>query len=331
MLVDPLLPIGRVGPADVAASALRRAAGLDLAAKVSRSAAAAVVALSIVLSIGGWAWGDAATVVAVGGLLIGLPHGAVDHLAPTMRGHRLRARQLLVLLTSYVVLAAAAWAVLRSAPGFGLAALLVLSLLHFGAGEATFLRLRGARAGAGVALATGSAVIWLPLSLNADAVAPYLHLMVPSWSGRTAAPVAMATSVAALLLVAAVAAVAVHRHQAAVVIDLLLLTALAVFAPPVVAIATYFGAWHAVRYTAVMLGDEEASRGPGAVVRLARRAVLPTLAALTVLVVLWWVVAEHRLDHFLAEQVWVLAALTVPHAAVVWWLDRTRSDVARGS
>lgn len=299
---------------------------LTVAVLLSTTVVAVVAAVAVIVRLLGLTWGEAEPALATVGLLLGVPHGAVDHLAPRMRGGSPTFRRLALLAIVYLCLAVSTWLVLRWLPAAGLAAFLILSVAHFGAGEATFHRLRGLQVSRLVAPATGLSTVLIPLAAHPQSVAPYLALLVPGWDGRL--PVALSTVVLVVALTVAAAAglASARRHQPGVATEVWLLTTLALAAPPVVSIAVYFGAWHAVRHSAVLVADEARATqsAASAAARLARSAVVPTLAALAVLALLWWGASGGRIDRFIGQQVWVLAALTVPHAAVVWWLDRTR-------
>ncbi|WP_148613096.1 beta-carotene 15,15'-dioxygenase, Brp/Blh family [Nocardioides rubriscoriae] len=301
---------------------------LDVAAWVSWGVVAAVAASSVVLRVLDVDWSGAQTALVVGGLLVALPHGAVDHLAPRWRESR-RTVPLVPLMLGYAALAAVAWAVLRTWPLFGLVVLLVLSVVHFGFGEATFHTLRSGPAPGSALRAAGLGVglvaVLLPILTHAREAAPYLHVMAPGWDGRLG-PAWEAALVAAVLAVALLTALAAllcgHRVVAA---EVVLLVVLAVAAPPAVAVATYVGWWHAVRHTAVLVTEERAVTGSRALRSLAVRAAAPTLAAALTLAGLWWWAGGDALS-FVSEQIWLLAALTVPHGLVVAWLDRTRAS-----
>lgn len=302
---------------------------LDIAVVVSWVAVGAIATASVVLRVLGVDWSTAATFLVAGGLLVGLPHGAVDHLAPRWR-HSQRAVPVVALVAGYVALTMVAWALLRAWPLVGLAVLLAMSVVHFGLGEATFhgLRRGPGSASRGAGLGVALVVIFLPLLTHAPEAAPYLHAMAPSWDGRLGA----AWEAALALLVLAVALLtgftALLRGRRLVAGETLLLVVLAAVAPPAVAVATYFGWWHAVRHTAVLLTEERALTGPHAVRSLAQRAAAPTAVAALTLVGLWLWAGGDALS-FVSEQIWLLAALTVPHGLVVAWLDRTREQTLR--
>lgn len=98
--------------------------------------------------------------------------------------------------------------------------------------------------------------------------------------------------------------------------------------PPLLAFAAYFGAWHAARHVARLLSADPANAGALAaghlgrpLARFARQAFLPTVASVTVLGLLWW--GAGGAEGFVAAHLGLIAALTMPHVAVVAALDRT--------
>lgn len=296
---------------------------LDVAVVTSWVAVGGIAAISVVLRLLGVDWSGVATFLVVVGLLVALPHGAVDHLAPRWRSTE--SVPVVVLIAGYVVLSLVAWGLLRAWPLVGLVILLVLSVVHFGLGEATFHGLRpgSGRASRGAGLSLALVAVILPLLTHAAAAAPYLHAMAPSWDGRLS-PVWEKGLVLGVLAVALLTGlIALLGGRRVVAAEILLLVILAVAAPPAVAVATYVGWWHAVRHTAVLVAEERALTGREAVRSLVQRGAAPTMAAALTLGVLWLWAGGDALN-FVSEQIWLLAALTVPHGLVVAWLDRTR-------
>jgi Brp/Blh family beta-carotene 15,15'-monooxygenase len=93
------------------------------------------------------------------------------------------------------------------------------------------------------------------------------------------------------------------------------------------AFAVYFGGWHALRHVLRLLAADPgnadtlaAGRVAPALRRFARQAAGPTAASAAVLALLWS--TSSGAIGFLATDLQLLAALTVPHMAVVAWLDR---------
>ncbi|MBM7808151.1 Brp/Blh family beta-carotene 15,15'-monooxygenase [Geodermatophilus bullaregiensis] len=315
------LPAG--APAAPAPRALRE---LPVLTRLPVAVLTAVLALSL-LAPGAVA--AAAVPVAVAGAVLGVPHGAADHLVPWWwSGRRRASRRLLVLVVvAYAAAAAVAAAALLLASTPALAAALVLSAVHFGRGEVVAWAERAGRPVPGPAAdllpcaAHGLAVVGLLLWRDPATTDPWVRPLSAGIAdavlvSRTAGLVLVAGSVAA----ATAWLLARHRvHDAA---ELLLVAAVFALAPPLAAFGAYFGLWHAVRHTGRLLDLARAAEGGRrwgpAARRLGRAAVVPSAVALAAVAVLW------RLGDVagLQAQVSVLLALTFPHAAVVWALDR---------
>jgi Brp/Blh family beta-carotene 15,15'-monooxygenase len=327
-----------VDPADTAVMAVGvdpvtwRTAVLDAGARWSRVVVAVVAVGGPVLSALPPVAADPAVSVLVGlGLLAGLPHGAVDHrLAAALTG--LPAP---LVALAYGGAAVVTWGLLVLAGPLALVAVLALSVAHFGLGELEVVRATtGWRPDRAVAVAIGVAgtgALLLPLARAGDrlaavaaSISPDLGLLLASGTVRAA--------VGGTWLLAAVVAVAAAARagRRAVVVDVLLVGALGLLAPPLVAFAVWFGGWHSLRHCARLLtveprsADLVADGRPRAAARaLARLALWPTLAAVAALVAL--LVATAAADdpgQAVGGTLLVLLALTVPHMVVVLWLDR---------
>ncbi|MEX5718946.1 beta-carotene 15,15'-dioxygenase, Brp/Blh family [Geodermatophilus maliterrae] len=309
-----------------AASAPRALRELPALTRLPVAVLTAVLALSV-LAPGAVA--AAAVPVAVAGAVVGVPHGAVDHLVPWWWSDRRRAprRFLALVVVGYAAVAVAATSALLLVPTPALAAALVLSALHFGRGEVVAWAERAGRPVPGPAadlppcVAHGLAVVGLLLWRDPDTTDPWVR---PLSAGI--ADAALASRSAGLVLVAGSVAAAVvwllarrRVHDAA---ELVLVAAVFAVAPPLAAFGAYFGLWHAVRHTGRLLDlarAAEGGRGWGpAARRLARAAAGPSAVALAAVAVLWQLGDVAGLQ----AQVSVLLALTFPHAAVVWALDR---------
>jgi Brp/Blh family beta-carotene 15,15'-monooxygenase len=246
--------------------------------------------------------------------LVGLPHGAVDHLAlDWSQGRGWPARWVLVAYTGAAVGAAAA---ALAAPVPAVLVLLVLSAAHFAEGEVAFDRLRGGPALRLPALALGVAVVALPLLLRPEPVQPLLTALdpsLPSVLAVTRTPVLGATAV--LVLAGLLVALAAGARRPAA--ELALVVTASLVAPPLLVFAAWFGAWHAPRHLVRLLDLQPDGdlRVRGA--RLARGAAVPSAVALLGLGAL--ATAGRGLP---AALLVVLLSLTVPHTAVVARLGR---------
>ena len=276
--------------------------------------------------------GPIALVVAGLGFLAGVPHGAADHvMAARLSG----ARSMVAIGVVYAGIAAAAWALMQWAGLIALVVIVAFSAVHFGLGELEVChQLTGWRPGRLVAVAVavaGCGALILPLARSGDqfrgvaaAISPGL---APLISGRH-----FEMSLAGIWLVAAVVAIAasVRAAQLLIALDIVIIGALGLVAPPLVAFAVWFGGWHAIRHCARMLTVEpecaelvRSGRDRAAVLRLIRLAALPSVAALATVLALGWItVTASDPTVVVAEILRLLLALTVPHMVVVWWLDR---------
>ncbi|MGV8872445.1 MAG: beta-carotene 15,15'-dioxygenase, Brp/Blh family [Rhodococcus sp. (in: high G+C Gram-positive bacteria)] len=281
-----------------------------------------------------------ALVVAGLAFLAGIPHGAIDHLmAQRLSG----GTPLPAVAAVYASAAAAAWALLQWAGPIALVAAALFSAVHFGLGELEVSRLltgwQPGRIPAAAIVVAGSGALVLPLARAGDqllrvatAVSPELAVVISAASVQVA--LLSTWFVAASVAVAA----ALRSGHRAVALDIVLIGALGMMAPPLVAFAIWFGCWHALRHTARMLTVEpgcaallDDSRGRAAIWRLVRLAALPSLAALTTVVALgWFTVASPNPTTMVAEVLRLLLALTVPHMVVVWWFDSAPSREVYG-
>ncbi len=282
--------------------------------------------------------------VAVVGALLGIPHGAIDHVVPWWWGSAPAGAQtpdaagettarLRLFAVGYAGVAALALTGVLVTPTSTLLVFLVLSAAHFGRGEVVTSAERKGRSLPGaahewpVASAYGLVVVGLLLWARPVSTDPLLRPL-SAWL----ADAVLGSRVPGLVLVAATVAVGLglllgagRRLEA---FELMLLCATFAIAPPLAAFGVYFGCWHAVRHTGRLLDLAQRRRtGTGwasdvgwtpAATLLARTATGPTLIALATMAVLW---SARDLAGLQAE-VGVLLALTFPHAGVVWALDR---------
>ena len=299
------------------------------ATRLSLAAALLVLAGELVVPGG---WGGAAWVLLVAGLLIGLPHGAVDHLLPASRLGWRPVRVGLFAL-GYAALAAAAYGLFLAFPGPALGIFVAVSIWHFGSGETVFADLRAGRPlrpRVPAALTWGAVVLLLPFARGwgdpGSEVAGLTTALAPGW----AAPAPQVADLVSVLVVAAAAGLAVFLLRGRRWLEageLGLLVALALVVPPLAAFGVYFGAWHALRHLARVLAEDPANTPDLAAGRLGRplrrfgwTAAGPTAAVLLVLGLLWADAGTWRA--FVVADVPLLAALTLPHVLVVTWQDR---------
>jgi Brp/Blh family beta-carotene 15,15'-monooxygenase len=270
-------------------------------------------------------------VLALTALAIGIPHGAMDHIVTVPK---FRVVRMTLFITAYLgVVALAVWAILTFNV-IGFIAVVVMSAVHFGIGDAAFIaeidRRRGVRSALATrlsyALPAGFVPVLIPLvGSQTDVALEAVNPILIGWDGGLAQ-----VFFAACLVAAALAALwlAITRRWRDL-LDLALLTALALFTPPLVAFAIYFGTWHAMRHTARLTLELERSQQAYAAGNLFGawwRSVVPGLPAMfgTFLVaagigLVTGGVLETQLLWFVLVLVW---ALTVPHMLLTTRLDR---------
>jgi beta-carotene 15,15'-dioxygenase len=289
----------------------------------------AVIAVTVVLSLvfgGGSAtwhvW------VAVAALAVGIPHGALDHLVtvPDMAP-----KKMAIFVSGYlaVVFVVIGLILLWPVPGFLF--VVVMSAVHFGMGDASFIA-QGADAEDAnktpwwvYALPAGALPVFIPLTKPGSAEALALvNADLMSWHFGADQAIFWVT-----LAGAAIAGVwLVVRRDGAKARDLAVLALLALVTPPLIAFAAYFGLWHALRHTARLsqeIPSAKAHADAGRWVAALWRVSVPGLpalvgtmvAALGITLVGGWAITD-----YLWIALVVVWALTVPHMALTWRLDK---------
>jgi Brp/Blh family beta-carotene 15,15'-monooxygenase len=266
------------------------------------------------------------------GLVAGVPHGAADHaVVANLAGDR----SVVVVAAVYAGAAAAAWALLQWADPAALIAVVALSALHFGLGELEVARRltgwRPPRLVAPAIVVAGAGALLLPLARGGEQLSAVATTVSPGLA-RALGWAPLHTGLVAVWLLGALVAVIASLRAAhpAVALDVLILGAVGLLAPPLLAFAVWFGGWHSLRHCARLLTIEPgcaalltAGQRREAVLRLARLAAAPSLAACTALAALAWLTASASdPPAVLAQVLRLLLALTVPHALVVLWADR---------
>jgi len=238
--------------------------------------------------------------------LLGVPHGALDTVfARQLTGVQSAAGWSLFAI-AYVAAAALVVGLWWFAPGVFLATFLLISVLHFsgdpvGDTPAWFRTLYG------------GAVIFCPLTLHAPEVAEIFAYLagVPA-----AQAIVAALQWAAIPWVAAigVAAIIGAKRDLARSIELVSMTALLSFTPPLIGFTIFFCCMHSARHVLRTRDYSDA----GTLRHLLGIAAWPMLATAVGVAVVWWLFSGKPLDMRLAQLLFVgLAALTVPHMMVV--------------
>lgn len=270
-------------------------------------------------------------VIALLALLVGIPHGAIDHLISIPRKPDSRFFSYIIIYTLIAVIAGwmiATWNI------NGFRVVLLMSALHFGFGDASF---RNEQQDARklsrfsflteclYALPAGFLPVMLPMTDSRTLSALMrIHPHLQFWSGNHT--VLFRQIVLVLTVLSLVALILFRRYQ--LVIDLLLLTALSLVAPPLVAFAAYFGFWHALRHTARLVpklprAQERIAAGDWR--KAITRAVVPGLYAVIGTLLVAGVLMYANPGKFSSSLLWstllIVWALTVPHMMVTARFD----------
>jgi Brp/Blh family beta-carotene 15,15'-monooxygenase len=176
------------------------------------------------------------------------------------------------------------------------------------------------------AVAAGSIPVLIPLvnSASTDALAQVNPALINWHQGFDQE---ILYTVSGFAVIAIVTLFFLHRKRES--LDLALLLALALIAPPLIAFAVYFGCWHAMRHTArltLTLDSSQRSYRQGNLKKVFLSAVLPGTPALIGTFVIAGVLAllgNEFSDDFFWMALVVVWALTVPHMAVTAKLDRS--------
>ena len=267
--------------------------------------------------------------IALFALAVGIPHGALDHFVTVPRTNK---KSMVVFIFVYVLVACVAVLAILKWNVLGFQIVVLMSLVHFGVGDSAFLneldRLKGKISShlptTFVVLAFGSIPVVMPL-INSSSTSALSQVNTNLINWHQGFDQALRSVVLALFIVALVALVVTKRFRD--VIDLLLLAALAVLTPPLIAFAVYFGCWHAMRHTArltLVLPESLSAYEQGNALKAFWSAVLPGTPALIgsfLVAAGLWIYGEvdKSFFWFVLMIVW---ALTVPHMIVTAKLDR---------
>jgi len=299
-----------------------------------RTLSSAVVATATVLSLLFSQWLGTNSlgwqlVLATIALAIGIPHGALDHLVTLPKAAPIRMALFIILYVAIALLAI--YAILRWNV-WGFIFVVLMSATHFGIGDAAFLSEKDSLDGSSriptwfYAPAAGLLPVAIPLvnSRSTDALEKVNPALI-NWHNGFTTEILMAVAVITTLSLLAL----LQRKRYRDALDILLLAALASFAPPLVAFAVYFGCWHAMRHTArltSLLPNSESAYLRGRPGQAFAAAVIPGLPALVgtfiFVIVLAGFSKQDLSDKFLWLTLVTIWALTVPHMIVTARLDR---------
>ncbi|WP_203229153.1 Brp/Blh family beta-carotene 15,15'-dioxygenase [Halobellus captivus] len=315
--------------------------------------------------------------LAVSLVAVGLPHGAVDHVAPARAaGQCPGGRWLLAVGVVYLVLGVVYGALWFAVPTAAATAFIALTWFHWGQGDLYALDALGARYLDGREVRIGTLAVrgGLPMVVPLLGYPGQYRAVVDSWvelfgSSLDAAWLVSPTTRGvlgggfALLTIATLFAgwrrvgrCGVTGDGSDVVVvdsgdegdvddrvwildaaETVLLWAFFLVVPPIFAVGAYFCVWHSLRHIARLVAIDPTARtafvdrGPAAaLVRTGRDALPLTVVALALLVgigVVGGVELGTRSGRQSAAALYLVfvSVLTLPHVAIVTWMDRAES------
>jgi Brp/Blh family beta-carotene 15,15'-monooxygenase len=209
-----------------------------------------------------------------------------------------------------------------------------MSSIHFGIGDSAFIAELNSMQKPRVhrlpvwayASAGGALPVLIPLvNSRSTSALEKVNSELVNWHHGLAAEIQIAVAVIATLSLMAL----IQRRRFRDAVDIALLASLASLTPPLVAFATYFGCWHALRHTArltTLLPRSVRAYEDGRPMRAFLNAVIPGLPALAGTAIFIIVLAgfshSNISDSFLWLTLVTIWALTVPHMIVTARLDR---------
>ena len=298
----------------------------------SRAGVIASLAATVVVQA---IWGEISLsfqlTLALVALLVGIPHGAIDHLITIPRTSRLK---FALYIAGYVLIAIlAGWAIATwNLVGFQLVVL--MSALHFGFGDAAYRNEESAYNGKAkfplwvestYAFPAGFLPVVLPLtdSRTLETLERIQPTLI-NWAGSQIDNFRNGTLALGILSIF-ILTFARHFSHA---IDLTLLLLLSVIAPPLIAFAVYFGFWHAIRHTARLVPKLDSAMSlinEGKWQSAIGAAVIPGLYAIAGTFLLAIALIMIDPDKFSSSLLWstlvIIWALTVPHMATTSRFD----------
>ncbi len=291
--------------------------------------------------------------LAISAVVLGLPHGAVDHLAiPRTRDESVTIRWLAFAGGLYLVVGGFYAAVWFVAPAVAVGIFILLTWIHWGQGDVyplVALISGGHPAGRVERVLTAATRGALPMAVPFVAFPDQYELVVGTLAGLfdPNAPAVLSTAftptariyVASVIAGLIVASLVIGfrsttgRSRRGVAIDAAEIGLLVAFfstVPPILAIGIYFCVWHSLRHIVRLLMVDprtvdalESRRYVAAISTFARDAAPLTAASLGLLGALYLIVPGTISEplELVGTYLVLIAVLTLPHVVVVSWMD----------
>jgi Brp/Blh family beta-carotene 15,15'-monooxygenase len=286
------------------------------------------IALTLVLVLGFLALGreinlNIQLVIALVALLVGIPHGAIDHLIAIPNNPK---SKFLAYIFVYVLIAVLAGFIIATWNINGFRAILLMSALHFGFGDASFRNemldvssLKREKLGTEImyAFPAGFLPVFLPITdSRTESALKRIHPELVNWGGGVEQQIRLLVIIITVIFLIIFAI----QRKTNLVIDLLLLTGISFFAPPLIAFASYFGFWHAIRHTARLVPKLDSANKfalEGRSQKAIWSAVFPGLYAVAGSLLIAFGLMHFWPEKFSSSLLWstllIIWSLTVPH------------------
>lgn len=276
--------------------------------------------------------------------VLGLPHGAVDHIqGRTLLAARWGHAWPVLFGAGYTVVAAAIVAAWIAWPPGLLIAFLVLAIGHFGAEDTAAGRLvDSGDGGGGLRLGEdalrGALPVLLPIAFHPAVTAAHFAALLPHTDVEAVRAVLAAMAPLGsgyLAALAGLALAALWRTRIPMALELAVLAATFWVLPPLMAFAVYFCVWHAPRHTLGVIAAAGHRTLTDGLAWFGRQALPLTLVTIALAGGAWLVLRDGTTAATATRQVVFigLAALTVPHVGLAAWsrlAARRREAVSQG-
>ncbi len=291
-------------------------------------------------------------------VMLGLPHGAVDHLVPgKMAGERLNRYQMATLLGGYLALLGLVLALWALSPVVGFVFFIALTWWHWGSADlhttltfhrAAFLNSEIARLL--TVFVRGGLPMFVPLLFFPDDYRLALQSIttlftttdVSSLNGFFTNQFRLMAGIGFVTIVIMTLAITFsgtrqqdHRQQWMIYCgETVLLGLFFAIVPPFLAIGLYFCLWHSARHIARLIVIDQATSPDDLDVeqfgsdflRFTKSATPLTLVSLVFLAALYVIIptSPDNMLSLVALYLVLISALTLPHSVIVFWMDRVQ-------
>ncbi len=296
---------------------------LDHALRKQAAIACVVVAGFCAASAFGVRFGLAAQLglLLAGLVVIGVPHGAFDHLvARPVLYRRLGKFWWMAFAAAYVGLAGMVWLAWMAAPALTLAGFLGASVLHFGLGDSEDGFAPNSVPRPIAVLITGSLPVLLPAALHPAEAAPILAALGGISTQAMMSVLVWCFWLLPVWLMAFLWLCGAGWRNQPMIVERILTAIAFLLLPPLLAFALYFSLGHSVRHV-LRLGAWFDSHDFATALRWTLRTLVPAGVVCAAGIASLCLLGQRTSVDLLVPIFRIIAALTLPHLIVTCWLD----------